>query len=97
MNDYDEKIKLAQKYIHAVYCIEQMREGGFFAIYGLEQQRIDVHEKLCDLLNVDRIKSKEICLNLDKYIGFDIAELENNFEYYSEKYAKKLITLLEKI
>lgn len=45
----------------------------------------------------DKQKTKDICTNLDKTIGFDITELEQDFDFYLEKYAKKLVEKLGKL
>jgi len=96
-DSYKEKINAAIDYIDSVYRIESMKLEGIFGLYALEMQRIDKHEELCNLLNISKEDTKNICLNLDKSIGFDIAELEKDYEFYIEKYAKKLILELGRI
>lgn len=98
MSSYKEKVEKAIEYIDAVYRIEVMRSEGIFGIYSLEQNRITKHDELCDVMQIsDRSKTKDICLNLDKTIGFDIAELERDYDFFIEKYAKRLITALGKL
>jgi len=94
VNSYERKVKIAMDYIDSIYRIESMRTEGITGIYGLEQHRIQKHEELCEELNIDRDKTKDICLNLDKSIDFNIDELNKDFDYILEKYAKRLIAKL---
>jgi hypothetical protein len=106
-NGGETKIQAAKSYLHTIYCIEQMKDGGFAGLYGLEQQRTIQHEKLCEILHVNKIQSKEITFHLDKYIDFDVKELDEfnenskafrlGYEYVLEKYAVKLIGELGKL
>jgi hypothetical protein len=94
MNSFDYYVGFAVAYLDAVYRIEVMNADGVFGLYGLEQNRIDKHGDLCDALKIDRDKTKDICLNLDKSIGFNIEDLNNDYEFYIEKFAKRLVTKL---
>jgi hypothetical protein len=94
MNNYDKKVESAVSYIDSIYRIESMRVDGVTGIYGLEQHRINKHGELCDLLMIDRDKTKDICLNLDKSIGFDLEELHNDYEFWIYKYAQRLVAKL---
>jgi hypothetical protein len=71
-----------------------MRADGITGLYGLEQHRIIKHGELCDLLMIDREKTKDICLYLDKSIGFDLDELNNDYDFWIYKYAQRLVTKL---
>lgn len=71
-----------------------MAREGITGLYGLDQNRIKKHEDLCEEMMVDRIKSKEICMYLDKSIGFDLDELNQDYDHVLEKYAKKLVKAL---
>lgn len=90
-------IDAAKRYIHSVYCLEQMHDMGIWGIYGLEQQRIAEHEALCTLLKIDREDTKVVCLHMDKAIGFDVSCLDSDYEYYIEKYAVKLVGELARL
>jgi hypothetical protein len=94
MNGYNEKIKLAENYIDAVYRIESMQREGIAGLYGLEMRRIDAHKELCNAMNVPIEQTKDICLRLDFSIGMSVDALEKDFDFYIEKYAQKLIALL---
>lgn len=98
MSSYDDKVNKAIEYIDAVYRIEVMRSDGVFGLYGLEQNRICKHDELCDIMQIlDKSKTKDICLNLDKSIGFDVVDLEKDYDYFIEKYAKRLVAELGKL
>ena len=98
MSSYDDKVNKAIEYIDAVYRIEVMRSDGVFGLYGLEQNRICKHDELCDIMQIlDKSKTKDICLNLDKSIGFDVVDLEKDYDYFVEKYAKRLVAELGKL
>lgn len=98
MNGYDEKINKAIAYIDSVYRIEEMRSMGVTGLYGLEQQRIKTHDELCEILGIsDKSVTKDICLYMDRSIGFDIEELNRDYDYFIEKYAKKLVTELGRL
>ena len=40
-------------------------------IYGLNQQRIDLHDKLCSLWGFEKMDTKFMTDNLDKYPSFE--------------------------
>jgi hypothetical protein len=97
MNSYDNKVQIAMGYIDAIYRIETMRTEGVTGLYGLEQHRLQKHGELCEALMINREKTKDICLNLDKSIGFNLDELNKDFDFYLEKYAKRLVEKLAQL
>ena len=78
--------------------MENMKDGGVFALYGLEKHRIDLHDYLCDLLKIDHVKSKDILSYLDEKIGFDFFKTpsESDLKYYADKLLNLLIEEKEK-
>jgi len=97
MNSFEEKVSVVEAYIDSIYRIENIISQGMSGMYGLEQDRIEKHERLCECMMLDREATKEVCLNLDKYIGFDLIELESDYDFYLEKYAQRLIQQLGKL
>lgn len=98
MSEYNEKINKAIAYIDSVYRIVEMQSMGITGMYGLEQQRIKTHDELCEILGIaDKSVTKGICLYMDKSIGFDLEELNRDYDYVIEKYAKKLVTELGRL
>lgn len=91
MNRTDE-LNLCEEYIHQVWCMESMKDGGMLAVYGLEQHRIELHDRLCDLLEIDHIKSKDILSYLDEKIGLDLSKMPSESDL--KNYAEKLLNLL---
>lgn len=93
-----EALDLCEEYLHQVWCMEDMKDGGIFALYGLEQHRIVLHESLCDLLKIDHEKSKDILSYLDEKINFDFSKRysEEDLKYYAEKLLKLLLEEKEK-
>lgn len=91
----DRKIalKLCEEYIHQVWCMEDLKDGGMFAVYGIEQHRIKLHDELCDLLEIDHEKSKDILSYLDEKIGIDFSKMpsESDLRNYSEKLLELLL------
>lgn len=92
MSDRTDVLRLCEEYIHQIWCIEGMKDGGMFALYGLEQHRINLHDKLCDMLEIDHIKSKEILSYLDEKIGIDFSKMPSNSDL--KNYSKKLLDLI---
>lgn len=88
-------IMLCEEYIHHVWCMEDLKDGGMLALYGLEQHRIELHEKLCDLLEIDREKSKEILSYLDEKIGLDFSKMPSKSDL--KNYAEKLLNVLNNL
>lgn len=39
----DNPLDLCIEYIHQVWCMEDLKEGGMFAVYGIEQHRIELN------------------------------------------------------
>lgn len=85
--DRTNALKLCKEYIHQVWCMEDLKDGGVFAIYGIEQHRIKLHDELCDLLEIDHEKSKNILSYLDEKIGIDFSKMpsESDLRNYSEQ------------
>ena len=90
--DRTEALNLCEEYLHQVWCMESMKDGGMLAVYGLEQHRIRLHDALCDLLEIDHIKSKDILSYLDEKIGFDFSRIPSESDL--RNYADKLLNLL---
>jgi len=98
VSSYKDKVEKAIAYIDAIYRIEEMCAYGVSGLYALEQNRISTHDELCEIMQIsDKSKTKDICLNLDKTIGFDIADLDNDYDFFVEKYAKRLVAELGKL
>ena len=85
-------LDLCEEYLHQVWCMESMKDSGAFALYGLEQHRIALHNSLCDLLNIDHVKSKDILSYLDEKIGFEFSKTPSESDL--KNYADKLLSLL---
>lgn len=83
---------LAEEYVHSVLCIEDMRKCGIFAVYGLEQQRVAAHARLCAALDLNVEDTKHICLYLDKEIGLPYGTLLDQEEL--SVYARRLLDRL---
>lgn len=66
---------LCKEYIHQVWCIKGMKNVGMCAVYGFEQHRNDLHDILCDMLEIDCIKSKDILSNMDEKIDLDLSKM----------------------
>lgn len=96
--DRTREIDLCEEYLHQVWCMENMKEGGIFALYGLEQHRITLHESLCDLLEIDHTKSKDILSYLDREIDFNFSKMPSKSELrdYADRLLNRLITEKEK-
>lgn len=92
MDNRVDVLMVCEEYIHNVWCMEDMKEGGAVALYGLEQHRIELHEKLCDMLGLDHIKSKTILSYLDESIGLDLSKMPSDSDL--RNYAEKLYELL---
>lgn len=92
MDNRVDVLMVCEEYIHNVWCMEDMKEGGAVALYGLEQHRIELHEKLCDMLGLDHIKSKTILSYLDERIGLDLSKMPSDSDL--RNYAEKLYELL---
>lgn len=85
-------LAVCEEYIHQVWCMENLKDGGMFAVYGLEQHRVKLHDELCDLLEIDHEKSKDILSYLDEKIGLDYSKMPSGSEL--RNYAEKLLDLL---
>ena len=89
-----DALKLCEEYIHQIWCIESMKDGGMFAVYGLEQHRIKLHDELCDMLEIDHEKSKDILSYLDEKIGLNFSSMLPKSDL--KNYAETLLDLLLK-
>lgn len=87
-------LKLCEEYIHQIWCIESVKDGGVFAVYGLEQHRIKLHDELCDMLEINHEKSKDILSYLDEKIGLDFSCVPSERDL--RNYAERLLDLLLK-
>ncbi len=89
---------LCEEYIHQVWCMEDLKDGGAPALYGLEQHRIKLHDEICNLLEIDHEKSKEILSYLDEKIGLNFSKMpsESDLRNYSEKLFDLLVDQKEK-
>lgn len=85
-------LTLCEEYIHQIWCMEELKDGGILSLYGLEQHRIQLHEQLCELLDIDHVKSKEILEYLDEKIGLDFSKTPSDSDL--RNYAEKLLKLL---
>lgn len=94
MEKRTDTLKLCEEYIHQIWCIESMEDGRMFAVYGLEQHRIKLHDELCHMLKIDHEKSKDILSYLDEKIGLDFSSMPSESDL--RNYAEKLLDLLLK-
>ncbi len=65
--------QLAREYwdfVQDVFATLPFGEGGMF-VYGLNNHRRELHEKLCQALGLDEIETKPITDNLDRYDCFE--------------------------
>lgn len=90
--DRTKPLDLCMEYIHQVWCMEQLKDTGFLGVYGMEQHRVELHEQLCSLLDIDHVKSKEILNYLDEKIGVDFSDTPSDSEL--RNYGQKLLDLL---
>ncbi len=72
--DNEKLIFMCEEYVHLFWCIEDLKDGGIFALYGLEQRRLMLHDDICDMLEIDHEKSKSILSYLDVWIGLNLQE-----------------------
>lgn len=93
MDKRENALKLCEEYIHQIWCIESIKDGGMFAVYGLEQHRIKLHDELCGLIEIDHVRSKDILSYLDEKIGLDFSKMptESDLRVYSEKLLNLLL------
>lgn len=87
-----DKLKICKSYIWQLCSIASMQIDGFFAVYGLEQARIELHNRLCDIFNIDREKSKDILSHLEK-LKIDVSQYPNDEDL--EIYANRLVDYIE--
>lgn len=85
-------LDVCEAYIHQVWCMEQLREDGIFAVYSLEQHRIKIHNELCELLEIDHEKTQTITSYLDEKIGLNFSEMPGKSDL--RNYAEKLLNIL---
>lgn len=86
-HDRTNPLDLCEEYIHQVWCMENMKDSGAFGLYSLEQHRIELHNILCDLLDIDHYASKDILSYMDEKLGIDFSKLPSasDLRYYAEK------------
>ena len=78
--------ELIREYIHLAATMVQLSEGGIFALYGLEQHRIELHNKICEVFDIDKIKSKDILNYLEEKLNFSFYDLNDDIlDEYTEK------------
>lgn len=87
-----DKLKVCKEYIWQLCSIESLNADGFFVVYELEQNRIEIHNKLCDLFRIDREKSKDILSHLEK-INIDTTTFPSDEDL--GKYANRLVEYIE--
>ena len=95
-----EQLLLSERYIDCIFNIYSLNLHG---LYGIEQQRIELHNALCDILGIDHIESKSITSFLDKI--FPDLFIYNNDGTFStkkdflcnEELRKASIILLDKL
>ena len=93
---HKDYIELGKKYIDAIYRIEINKRNNITGLYALETHRLKCHKALCERLGLDHYKTKEVTGNLDKIIKFDIDKLNEDFDFWLEKYAERLVAELSK-
>ena len=78
--------ELIKEYIYQIYVITQLMDGGVFAIYGLEQHRMNLHDEICKTFNIDRIKSKDLLNYLEEKLNFSFDDFNDEIlDDYTEK------------
>lgn len=78
--------ELIREYIHVVATMVQLSEGGIFALYGLEQHRINLHNKICEVFGIDKIKSKDLLNYMEEKLNFSFYNLTDDIlNEYTEK------------
>lgn len=78
--------ELIREYIHLAATMVQLSEGGIFALYGLEQHRIDLHDKICEVFDIDRVKSKDLLNYMEEKLNFSFCDLNDDIlDEYTEK------------
>ena len=78
--------ELIREYIHLVGTMIQLSEGGIFALYGLEQHRMELHDKICEVFGIDKVKSKGILNYLEEKLNFSFYDLNDDIlDEYTEK------------
>lgn len=87
-------LDLCIEYIHQVWCMEDLKDSGVFGIYDMEQHRVELHDMLCELLEISREKSKEILSYLDDKIGMNFHKMpsEGDLRDYGQRLLNILLT-----
>ena len=95
----EEKLSICEQYIWQICCMVTMADGGAPALYGLEQHRIELHDRLCDLFKIDHNKSKEVLSYLDDKIGLDLSILpdDDSLSVYAQNLCEYLDKHLEEL
>ncbi len=78
--------ELIKEYIHLAATMVQFSEDGIFALYGLEQHRMDLHDKICEVFDIDRVKSKDLLNYMEEKLNFSFYDLtDDTLDEYTEK------------
>ena len=78
--------ELIKEYIHLAATMVQLNEGGIFALYGLEQHRLELHDKICEVFDIDKVKSKDLLNYMEEKLNFSFYDLNNDtLDEYTEK------------
>lgn len=80
-------VEIAREYwdfIQTVLSTMPFDESGVF-VYGLNEQRTKLHDALCEIWKLDKMKTKEITDHLDRYEDFEsflaaLSELQKDSE-----------------
>lgn len=70
-------------FIQTVISVMSCSDGRIF-VYGLDRQRTELHDKLCDIFGLEKTETLDITDHLDKYKNF-----EEFLKALNEKTAKK--------
>jgi hypothetical protein len=92
-------LDLCELYLDAVANASNMvRQFGLMSCYAFETQRQDIHNEMCQLLNLDYGKVGDILCNLEEEIGLPPAPIDGDeFRSYKlglKQYAIKLVIVL---
>ena len=77
---------LIREYIHQIYVMTQLMDGGILSLYGIEQHRMNLHDAICEAFNIDRIKSKDLLNYLEEKLNFSFDDFNDEIlDDYTEK------------
>lgn len=93
--DTNKAVKAAENYIDVILSINDLGLTGIGSMYGLDSFRMEHHKELCDIIEIDRNSTKDICSRLDKHIGLKFGEevSDRKLNDYAKKLVQKLIEL----